>query len=286
MRIRPDITDSLLRREINFITKIQDGSHKMGELHINRANYRNFSKADSNLFKRLFAHFWMHNLVEKLRRLDCLVVLTDKDREAWTELSNVEAIPNPLPFVPSAVSNLTQKRVVAVARYSYEKGIDLLLQAWAQVEKQHPDWRLEVFGDGDARPYLSMAEQLHIDIRRCSLNGHTDDVEKVYCQSGIFVLSSRFEGFGMVIIEAMACGLPVVAFDCPWGPRSIINNEMDGILVENGNVDGFATALSRLMDDAALRTSLAQAAIKNVSRFQIESIAEKWHQLFKRIVNN
>ena len=285
MRLRPDITISLLRREVNFITSIKDGSRKVGEMHINRANYRNFSPSESNPLKRLFAAVWMRNLVGKLRRLDRLVVLTEKDREAWVELDNVIAIPDPLPFVPQRVSPLTEKRVVAIARYSHEKGIDLLIQAWAKVEKKNKDWQLDVFGDGDRSPYEVLIEELGIDRNRCRLNGRTNDVEQEYVNSSIFVLSSRFEGFGMVIIEAMACGLPIVAFDCPWGPRSIITDGTDGILVENGSVDGFATALSLLMNDTALRTSLAQAAKKNVSRFQIESIAEKWQQLFNRIVN-
>lgn len=100
MRIRPDITVSLLRREINFITGIKDGSKKIGELHINRANYRNFDARESNFIKSLFSKFWMRNLVGKLQQLDKLVVLTDKDKASWVELSNVVAIPDPLSFQP------------------------------------------------------------------------------------------------------------------------------------------------------------------------------------------
>ena len=237
MQIHPDFTISLLRREINFLNDIKDGSKKIGELHINRANYRNFEARDSNVVKRLFSHFWMSNLLDKLKRLDRLVVLTEKDSEAWTELHNVEVIPDPLSFVPRKVSALTEKRVVTIARYSHEKGIDLLLQAWSRVEKQYPDWRLDVYGDGDTKPYCQQMSMLGIDGSRCALNKRTNDVESVYCQSSIFVLSSRFEGFGMVLLEAMACGLPVVSFNCPWGPQSIISDGDDGLLVKNGDVD-------------------------------------------------
>lgn len=281
MRIRPDITVSLLRREINFINDIKDGSRKIGELHINRAHYRNFEGDDASTVKNLFSRLWMHNLVGKLRRLERLVVLTEKDREAWTDLTNVVAIPDPLPFVPTAVSPLTEKRVVAIARYSHEKGIDLLLQAWAKVAQQVADWRLDVFGDGDRMAYEQIIEDLHIDRSRCQLNGRTNDVEKEYCNSSIFVLSSRFEGFGMVITEAMACGLPVVSFDCPWGPRSIISDGEDGLLVENGNVDELAKSLCRLMCDVLLRQSMSYAAIKSVKRFEISQVAEQWKNLFE-----
>ena len=284
MDIRPDVTVSLLRREINFINDIPDGSRKIGELHINRANYRNFSTQNVGIVKRLFAKYWSYNLVSHLRRLDKLVVLTEKDREAWVELDNVVAIPDPLSLSPQTVSPLTKNRVVAVARYSHEKGIDLLLRAWAIAEKRALGWRLDVYGDGDRSPYNQLIEDLHIDGSRCELHGRTDNVEAEYVNSSIFVLSSRFEGFGMVLTEAMACGLPVVSFDCPWGPRSIITDGDDGLLVENGNVEALADGLTRLMGDADLRQTMAANGIKNVQRFSIEHISESWKELFESTV--
>ena len=276
MRLRPDITISLLRREINFINDIKDGSRKIGELHINRANYRNFKTENANIIKRLFAKYWSANLVSHLKKLDKLVVLTEKDREAWTELNNVVAIPDPLSFSPESVSPLTEKRVVAIARYSHEKGIDLLLKSWAIAEKKTDDWRLDIYGDGDRTAFELLIDKLSIDRTRCQLHGRTNNVEQEYVNSSIFVLSSRFEGFGMVITEAMACGLPVVSFDCPWGPRSIITNHEDGLLVENGNILALAEGLSSVMSDDSLRQSMHNAGLKNVQRFGIEQIAEQW----------
>lgn len=281
MRLRPDITISLLRREINFLNEIKDGSRKIGELHINRANYRNFETNESNYFKNLFAKLWSNNLLSHLGQLDKLVVLTEKDREAWKELDNVVTIPDPLSFVPTSVSPLTEKRVLAIARYSHEKGIDLLLKAWSKVAQQMPDWRLVVFGDGDRKVYEQIINDLHIDSSRCQLNGRTNDVEMEYCNSSIFVLSSRFEGFGMVLTEAMACGLPVVSFDCPWGPRSIISDGKDGFLVENGNVDALASSLSHLMQNPSLCKSMAKVGQMNVQRFYMEQIANRWKDVFE-----
>lgn len=280
MRIRPDITVSMLRREINFINEIKDGSKKIGEMHINRANFRKFEAEKHNFIKNLFARFWSGSLVSHLKKLDRFVVLTEKDREAWTELDNVEVIPNPSPFMPSQVSPLTEKRVIAVGRYSHEKGFDLLLRAWAEVEKQCADWYLDIYGDGDTTSYEKLMNELGIDKRRCRLNGRTNDVEKEYCQSGLFVLSSRFEGFGMVIVEAMACGLPVVAFDCPWGPRSIIKDGEDGLLVKNGNPAALAQGLISLMQDDDKRNMMSSKAQIHVRRFAIDQIALQWKQLF------
>lgn len=286
MRIRPDITVSLLRREINFINDIKDGSKKIGELHVNRANYRNFEEGDANFIKNLFAKFWMRSLVSHLKQLDKFIVLTEEDKASWTELSNVEVIPDPLAFDVAEVSPLKAKRVIAVGRYVYQKGFDLLLQAWAKIEKQFPDWELAIYGMGDRSPYDNLAKQLGVDMNRCHLNGSTQNIRKEYLESSLFVFSSRFEGFGMVLIEAMSCGLPVVSFDCPCGPKDIVSQDEDGLLVPSGDIDKLANAMSQLMDSYELRHQMAKNAIGNVRRFQIDEIADRWQLLFEDVLNS
>ena len=285
MRIRPDITISLLRREINFINEIKDGSKKIGELHVNRANYRNFEAGDSNAIKNLFAKYWMRSLVSHLKRLDRFVVLTEEDKASWTELDNVEVIPDPLAFEIDKVSPLTNKRVIAVGRYVYQKGFDLLLQAWAKIEKQHPDWELAIYGMGDRTPYEQVVEELQIERNRCHLNGPTDDIKQEYLNSSLFVFSSRFEGFGMVLIEAMACGLPVISFDCPCGPKNIVRHQEDGLLVPSGDVAKLSDAIHQMLSDDALRHQMASKAIVNVRRFELSEIAERWKDLFETTFN-
>ena len=284
MRIRPDITVSLLRREINFINDIKDGSCKIGELHVNRANYRNFEAGDTNFVKRLFAKYWMHNLVSHLKRLDRFVVLTEEDKASWTELSNVEVIPDPLAFEIAEVSPLTNKRVIAVGRYVYQKGFDLLLQAWKTIEQLHPDWELAIYGMGDRSPYEKFITDLQINPDHCHLNGSTPDIKAEYLNSSLFVFSSRFEGFGMVLIEAMACGLPVISFDCPCGPKDIVRHNEDGLLVSSGNTALLADALHQLMSDDSLRHKMAATAVTNSRRFQLEEIALRWKSLFENIL--
>lgn len=280
MRIRPDFTISLLRREINFISQIKDGSKKIGELHINRAHFRTEEGKNPSLIKILFAKVWMKALVPKLRKLDRLVVLTDNDKNAWQELSNVVAIPNPLSFEPQVKSSLKEKRVIVIGRYCHEKGYDDLLETWKEVQEMNPDWRLDAFGDGDRTSYEHMIDELHIDRRRCALHGRTADVQGEYAKSSIAVCSSNYEGFGMVLVEAMACGVPVVSFDCPWGPRNIITDQVDGILVENGNTHELAVSLNSLMQQPDLLHQMGENALQNVCRFKIEEIAKKWTKLF------
>ena len=286
MKLCPDITVSLLRREINFLIGIKDGSKKIGELHVNRLNYRNFEANDTNFIKQLFAKLWMSSLVKQLKRLDRFVVLTEEDKLAWPELQNVSVIPDPLSFVPTAQSTLGVKRVIAVGRYVYQKGFDLLLQAWAKIECKCPDWMLVVYGDGDRAPYEQMMRNLGIDTSRCLLNGPTTDIQREYVNSSLFVFTSRFEGFGMVLVEAMACGLPVVSFACPCGPKDIVRDGEDGFLVENGNIDELVQQLMKLMVDHRLRTAFARHAQQNAQRFNIEQTALRWKSVFESCTKN
>ncbi len=285
LRIKPDITISTLRREINFLCKIPDGSLKIGELHLNRDHFRNFEENDSNLLKRLFSKLWMRNLVGKLNELDRLVVLTEKSRQSWPELSNVVVIPDPLPFDVSLISDLKVKRVVTIGRYAYQKGYDLLLRAWSLVEKQCPDWQLVIFGMGDISYYRKLMKRLSIDSQRCFLNGPVDDAVKEYQNSSIFVLSSRFEGFGLVLIEAMSCGLPVVSFSCPCGPDEIIKDGQDGLLVPEGDVSALAEKLKQLMSDGDLRARLSLHAQQTASQYKMDNIAKKWKTLFDELMH-
>lgn len=283
MRIRPDITDTLLRREINFITQIKDGSKKIGELHVNRANYRNFEANDTNWVKQLFAKYWMRNLISHLKQLDKFIVLTEEDKSAWTELNNVVAIHNPVSFKPVSVSPLTEKRMIAVGRYAYQKGFDMLLRAWKKVETQCPDWKLVVYGDGDRAPYQQLLEELGIDANRCHLNAPTNQIQQEYVNSSIFVVSSRFEGLSMALLEASACGLPIVSFACPCGPRDLITDGVDGLLVEKENVDALADSLVKVMSSAELREAMGSAILTKAELFKIEHIATQWKQLFESL---
>ena len=283
MRIRPDFTISTLRREINFLTGINDGSCKIGELHVNRANFRTFDGRNSNLIKRIFAYFWSRNLLGHLKKLDRMVVLTDNAFKDWPELNNVVKIPDALPFKIDSQSEQSSKRVISIGRYAYDKGNDLLLQAWAIIEKEFADWTLDIYGNGNIEPYNKIIDELGIDKNRCHLYGPTNDVMKEYLSSSIFLLPSRFEGFGLVIIESMACGVPVVSFDCENGPRSIITDGEDGFLVQPFDIMAYAEKVMQLMRNEELRKRMGANAQKVVSQYDLDIVGLQWKQLFDEL---
>ncbi len=285
LKIKPDITISTLRREINFINSINDGSIKIGEIHFSKANYRDLNGAKKKfLFRKLIANLWMNQLINQLIKLDKFITLTDQDRLMWTQLNNVQTINNPLSFFPGKISKCENKQIIAAGRYVPEKGFDLLIEAWSLVEKKHPDWILQIFGDGDRKSLENII--LKNDLHNCYLKHSTTDIESEFTNSSINVLSSRFEGFGMVIVEAMACGVPTIAFDCPCGPKDIINNLKDGILVKSGDINELAEKICFLIENEEIRKEMGINARKNAERFKIEHIADQWRLLFEELLKN
>ena len=285
LRIRPDFTVSTLRREINFLTGFRDGSLKIGELHVNRSNYRSYNVENANFIKRVFSAYWKHSLVSSIQKLEKLVVLTDSALNDWPELNNVLKIPDPLPFRIDAKSNLSYRRVISIGRYDYDKGNDLLLQIWKRVGEKMPGWSLDIFGNGNREPYQNMLQQLGLNSSCCHFYGPAKNVKKEYLSSSVFVLPSRYEGFGLVLIEAMACGVPVISFDCENGPRSIITDGVDGFLIPPFDIDAYAEKLLTLMQDQSLRLKMGTNAIETAKQYDIESIGARWKHLFDNLMS-
>ncbi len=284
LRIRPDITITTLRREINFINDIPDGSIKIGEQHLSRTNYRKIDTRFSKFYEISFFRWWKDRVVTSLIKLDRLVVLTADAASEWSELTNITMIPDPLPIKVNNCSSLTAKRVITIGRYSYEKGYDLLLKIWSIVEKKCIDWQLDIFAMGDPTPYVKIMDELSIDKKRCHLNTSVVDVESEYVNSSILVQPSRTEGFGLVLVEAMACGLPVISFDCENGPRSIISEGQDGFLIPSFDVKLFVNRLVQLMNDDKLRKAMGEKGQRKSQLYKIDSVGVQWKNLFDELM--
>lgn len=280
MELRPDITVSILRREINFINDIHDGSRKIGEIHFTRTNYRLFKKKYlPKIVNKTITNIWRGQMDKQIKRLYKCVILTNEDKENWKGFNNIEVIPNPISFFPIKHSDCKNKIVIAAGRYSPEKGYDRLIKAWKEVYRRHPDWTLNIYGAGEREGCQNLAKQLCIEnVINC--NGPVKDIYAKYAESSIFVITSHHEGFGLVIAEAMATGIPPVAFAFHCGPREIISNGIDGIIVEDGNIMKFADAICYLIEHEDIRRNMGCKGIKSAERYREERIMERWIQLF------
>jgi glycosyltransferase involved in cell wall biosynthesis len=222
------------------------------------------------------------------QRLDALTVLTERDREDYLELlagapTQLARIPNAVPPMGGERSRLDQPVIVAAGRLTGQKGFDLLVRAFAPIAREHPDWRLRIYGAGPLRASL---QRLILDqglYNNAFLMGPTLHLGEALSEASIFALSSRFEGFGMVIVEAMSKGLPVVSFDCPRGPGEIINHGRDGLLVPNGDVAGFTRALRELVEDPERRARLGAGALGTAGDYDIGSVGERWERLLAAV---
>ncbi|WP_073947996.1 glycosyltransferase [Streptomyces kebangsaanensis] len=214
--------------------------------------------------------------------VDRLLALTREDADRWAVegMNNVGFMPNPLSIEPGTPSPRTEKVVANVGRLSHEKGVDLLLDAWAEAAPKQPGWTLRIYGRGEAEAQLrQQCARLGLE-DSVDFAGQTDDVPGALRASSVFVQSSRGEGFPLVLLEAMATGVPCVAFDCAPGVREIVTHEEDGLLVRPGNTSELARHLVRLMSDAHLRDTMGDRALHNVRRFDPDVITQRWEALF------
>lgn len=281
----PDIVITTLGREISFITKIDDGSIKIGEAHTTKQFIRNFHLLErKNFLFRLMTKYFRWKMDCQVRHLNALVVLTEQQINDWPSCVPKYAIPNALPFYPESVSTCDNKRAIIVGRYTEAKGYDYMIEAWRVVHQKHPDWTIHTYAMGEEEERVRAKIQSYGLQDTIIMNPPTDNIMSEYLNSSICVVSSVFEGFSMVLIEAMACGLPCVSFDCPYGPRTIITDGEDGCLVEYLNTKALANSICRLIENEGLRKEMGRKGRTNVLRFSREIVMQQWVTLFDSLL--
>ncbi|WP_030918835.1 glycosyltransferase family 4 protein [Streptosporangium amethystogenes] len=221
-------------------------------------------------------------------KLDAVVVLTETDRREYQELlpgTRVERVPNAVCSVRRTPSRKDDRLVVAAGRLVGQKGFDLLIPAFRRVVDRHPDWRLRIYGTGKKKGQLCELLKEHGLGDNVTLMGRTGRLDEELARASFYVLSSRFEGLPMVMIEAMTHGLPVVAFDCPTGPADVLTPEVDGLLVPPCDVDALAAAMVRLIEDRELRRRMGAAAAVAAHEYTPETVMPLWEKLFAELLD-
>lgn len=234
-------------------------------------------------FHNSLFRYLRHKLYKKL---DKVITLTHEDAKNYAFIADkvsVIANSNSLP-IRHSVNSLDSKIFVSIGRLTSQKGYDLLIKAWSLVEKKHPDWSLHIYGDGEDKEKLERLIR-HFNLQNIIIKGSTLDVQSAYDSASIYVMSSRFEGFGMVLIEAQSRGLPIVSFDCPSGPAEIISDSIDGYLVENGNTDMLARSIIHLIENESIRKKFSDNALLSAERFEPEKIMSQWMSLIETAVS-
>lgn len=227
--------------------------------------------------------YWYRNFCAK--KFNVFVALSEQSLQEW-DLNNGYIIPNAIICDTNLQSDLSAKKILVISRQSYEKGLDRLLLVWKLISKKHPDWKLEIYGSKDQDLGLeNLIDEYNIKYS-ISFYKPVKDIQKKYLESSIYLMTSRSEAFPMVLLEAMSFGLPVVAYDCPIGPRAIITNNSNGFLIKDGDEQAFADKVSELIENIELRKIIGTKAKDSMNEYNIDVIMKKWNELFLSLIKS
>ena len=289
-RVAPDVITcmDIYLADLQTVLNCNIDAVKVVECHCGlSAYYGDLAKIESNC-KRSRELKNKEKIVQTICEFDKIVVMTEEERKDWMADDQVVCISNMLPCYPSELlgKSHVNHRVISVGRYAYQKGYDMLLKSWEYVQERHPDWSLDIYGsrDGDRGDYDLLKKMIYKGtVKNVFLHAATNDIYSKYCESDIYVMSSRFESFGLVMIEAMSCGLPVVAFNCKYGPCSIIKDRDTGLLVPQNDVEKLADAICLIIEDEELRYRMGENARIESKKYLPEKIMPLWHEFYKSL---
>lgn len=282
--IMPDILVSVGGTEKYLLPSVGGGDWKLvREMHTVK-DWR--YKLASSRWQKIVAHMGtFYECYYNVKQYDAIVLLTNEDKNInWRNYKNVLAIPNPLTFIVNKTSQLTCKRIISVGRLVAEKNYYSLIRAYKKVVEKHPDWILDIYGNGGEMAGLqALINTLDLD-KNVFLKGYTLQVQEKMIEASCFVLSSKFEGFCLALTEAMQCGLPVISYDCPYGPRDIITDGKDGFLVPLNDEEALAEKICFLIEHPDIMVEMGKAALMKAEKYNIDNIIPMWMDLFNRLL--
>ena len=288
--ISPDVITcvDVYLADLQAVLNCKVAATKVVECHCGLSAYFGDLEKIGPKYKRSIEQKNKEKIVQTIRKFDKIVVMTEGEKADWKADDKIVCISNMLPCYPSELLDKSRvnHRVISVGRYAYQKGYDMLINSWEYVQVKHPDWSLHIYGsrDGDRGDYESLKKKITTDsIQNVFLHPETDDVYSEYCESDIYVMSSRFESFGLVLIEAMACGLPVVTFDCKYGPRSIVEDGLTGIIVPQNNIEKLAEAICSMIENEEMRNTFGSNARLASRKYLPDATLPLWNEFYKSL---
>lgn len=297
-REQPDVCISLFGKELEWWRRLRIPGKSVAELHFSHAYRKDYLLSNHRgwIWEKI-GDFRVWQMVRQTRAFDMLVVLTREAKAFWQDRHPlVEQIYNPMPVVETPVAQThvqeaspvegakasREHTVIAVGRLNDLKNYPSLARVWAMVEPKFPGWTLRVWGEGEDRAKIE-DEIRRSGLQRMQLCGHTDNIAEQYRKSAIHVMSSKSEGFSMVLLEALGSGLPIVSYACPTGPKEVITDGENGYLIAPGDEKGMAEALCRLMADEGLREQMGKASLEKAQQFAPGQILPQWPRLFETL---
>lgn len=274
--IKPDVISCIRDGCTSAVLDLKISIPVIFESH---AMYKDVEYEKSTFFHRLSIYMSR----KKYNKLDKIVTLTQGDSDDWKRVCNKTCvIPNVVHLNESGrYSQCNAKRAIFAGRFDLQKDVDSLAKVWALVQQRHPDWLLDVYGNGELKPHF---EEIVSD-KKLNIRVHPaiSDILDKFIESSMLLMTSLYEPFGLVLVEAMSCGLPVIAFDCPYGPADIVHDGEDGYLVENRNAEAYSNRVCQLMENERVRQDMGRAAVLSSQRYKAENIMPQWNQLFEEL---
>lgn len=279
--LKADIVISMFDFDVSFLYKIKDGSKKILEIHFSR--YKRLQYHAKGL-KKLINRY--RSILDKrlARKYERFVVLTHEDLMYWKGLKNIVVIPNAQSFSPYGRAELDNKCAIAVGRLDYQKGFDELILIWKKITDKFPEWQLHIYGEGPLRSQLQDQIDGYSLTDKVFLKQPIKNIMKIYLDSAVALMTSRYEGLPMALLEAQSCGVPMVAMACKCGPKDIIKSGQNGFLIDEGDHEDFAHKVGLLISDVELRRKMGNNAREMAQNFTVDKIMRQWLNLFNSVL--